>query len=310
MPSACTIGVRARRQGGGGPAGQATAAAWVGESRMRAAGNGLANNDLSYTSGLFDFRADNDALVTTANGAVSALGSAQGLPAAFVQATAANQPAHSGASDWVSFTATSSTDPNGDFLSSTAIRDRYRGASNALGVAYLLFRFAALPAWNSVIFRIGAASGTYTNFLLRSYALRMMTTGELWFGRGGNVTSENRVTTLSGPFLADEWIAAAFVLNDSRGAGVPNGASDLVTRLFAKTKPNGSHPIMTSAATVAQTVTADATAVCEVGRARFNASTADSHANGLRLHSLGFEAQPPITDGAIGGVLDRLLARV
>jgi hypothetical protein len=310
MPTAFTIGVRARRPDGAAPSGQVTTMAWRGESALRASASGLANNDLSYTAGLFDFRADSDGLVTAAGGPVSALASGQGFSASFTQATAANQPAHATANDWVAFTAASSTDANGDFLASTTIRDRYRGTANALGVFYLLFRFAAVPAWNSVILRVGAASSTYTNFLLRSYTLRMLTTGELWLGRGGNITGENRVATMGGAFQADEWIAAAFVLNDSRAAGVTNGASDQVTRLFAKTKADGSHPALTAAATVAQTVAADGTTLCEVGRARYNASAADSYANGLRLHSLGFDAEPPVTDAAIELVLNRLLARV
>lgn len=284
--------------------------AWRGETSLRASASGLANNDLSYTAGMFDFRADSDGLVTAANGPVSQLASAQGFAGTFAQATAANQPAHASANDWVAFTAASSTDANGDFLANVSIRDRYRASANALGVFYMLFRVAAVPTWNTVILRVGAASGTYTNFLLRAYALRMMTTGELWLGRGGNVTGENRVATMGGPFLADEWIAAAFVLNDSRAAGVTNGPSDQVSRLFAKTKPGGSHPSLTVAATVAQNVPVDASTLCEVGRARYNASAADSYANGLRLHSLGFDAEPPVTDAAIELVLNRLLARV
>lgn len=310
MPTAFKIGVRARRPDGASPSGQSTTMAWRGETTLRATASGLANNDISYTAGLFDFRADSDGLVTAANGPVSQLASAQGFAASFAQASAANQPAHAAANDWVAFTAASSNDANGDFLASTAIRDRYRSTANALGVFYVLFRVAAVPTWNSVILRVGAASATYTSLLLRSYALRMMTTGELWIGRGGNITAENRVATMATPFLADEWIAAAFVLNDSRAAGITGGASDLVTRLFAKTKPGGSHPALTTAATVAQTVTADATTLCEVGRARYNASTADSYCNGLRLHSLGFDAEPPVTNGAIELVLNRLLARV
>jgi hypothetical protein len=310
MPAIHTIGLRARRPDGAAPSGQATTVGWRGESGLRASASGLANNDLSYTAGMFDFRADSDGLVTTANGPVSQLASGQGFGSTFVQATAANQPAHAAANDWVAFTAASSTDANGDFLANTTIRDRYRTTANALGVFYMLFRVAAIPSWNTMLLRVGAASSTYTNFLLRAYALRMMTTGELWLGRGGNITGENRVATMGGPFLADEWIAAAFVLNDSRSAGVTNGTADQVTRLFAKTKPGGSHPALTTAATVAQNVPVDATTLCEVGRARFNASTADSYANGLRLHSLGFDAEPPVTDAAIDLVLNRLLARV
>jgi hypothetical protein len=310
MPAVHTIGLRARRPDGAAPSGQTTTVAWRGESTMQASASGLANNDLGYTAGMFDFRADNDGLVTTANGAVSQLASAQGFGGTFVQAAAANQPVHAAANDWVAFTAASSTDANGDFLANTTIRDRYRTTANALGVFYMLFRVAAIPTWNSVLLRVGAASSTYTNFLLRSYALRMMTTGELWLGRGGNITGENRVATMATPFLADEWIAAAFVLNDSRSAGVTNGASDLVSRLFAKTKPGGSHPTLSTAVTVAQNVPVDASTVCEIGRARYNASTADSYANGFRLHSLGFDAEPPVTDAAIELVLNRLLARV
>ncbi len=310
MPTTFTIGVRARRQGGPAPSGQSTAMAWQGETTLGASASGLANNDVAYNAGLLDFRADIDALVTAANGPVSQLASGQGLAGTLTQSTAANQPAHAAANDWVAFTAASSTDANGDFLANASIRDRYRATGNALGVFYMLFRVAAIPTWNSVILRVGAASGTYTNFLLRSYVLRMMTTGELWLGRGGNTTGENRVATMGGPFLADEWIAAAFVLNDSRASGVTNGASDQVSRLLAKTKPGGSHPALTSAATVAQNVAVDASTLCEVGRARYNASTADSYCNGLRLHSLGFDAEPPVTDAAIELVLNRLLARV
>jgi len=310
MPTAFTIGVRARRPDGAAPSGQVTTMAWRGETTLRASASGLANNDLGYNAGMFDFRADSDGLVTAANGPVSQLASNQGFAGTFVQGSAANQPAHAALNDWVAFTAASNTDANGDFLANVSIRDRYRSGANALGVFYLLFRVAAIPTWNSVILRVGAASATYTNFLLRSYALRMMTTGELWLGRGGNITGDNRAATMGGPFLADEWIAAAFVLNDSRTAGVTNGAPDQVSRLFAKTKTGGSHPTLTVAATVAQNVPIDASTLCEVGRARYNASAADSYANGLRLHSLGFDAAPPITDTAIELVLNRLLARV
>jgi hypothetical protein len=268
------------------------------------------DNEIAYGAGLFDFRADNDALVSTADGAVSALASAQGFPGTFTQVSVTNRPVHAAASDWVSFAAASSGDTAGDFLVNENIRDRYRGTSNALGVFYLLFRYNTLPTWNNMILRVGAQSDAFTNFLLRGYGLRMMSTGLLWLGRGGNNTNENRVATMSGAFTANEWIAAALVLNDSRAAGTTTGSSDLVTRLFAKTKPAGSHPVLTSAATVAQFVPADPTLLCEVGRSRFNGASVDSHCNNLRLHSLGFDAAPPISNEAIEAVLDTLLARV
>jgi hypothetical protein len=269
-----------------------------------------AQHQIAYNAGLFDFRADNDALVTTANGAVSALASGQGFAGSFVQAADANRPQHSAANDWVSFTAASTSDTAGDFLTNANIRDRYRTSSNALGVFYLLFRFNSLPTWNNMILRVGAQSELFTNFLLRGYGLRMMTTGLLWLGRGGNNTNENRVATMSGAFTANEWIAAAFVLNDSRSAGVRNGASDQVTRLFAKTKVGGSHPALTVATTAAQFVPADPSVLCEVGRSRFNSASLDSHCNDFHLHSLGFDAEPPVSNQAIETVLDTLLARV
>jgi hypothetical protein len=269
-----------------------------------------AHHNIAYTAGLFDFRADNDALVSTADGAVSAIVSGQGFAGSFTQTAAASMPLHSAANDWLSFSAASTSDTGGDFLANANIRDRYRTGSNALGVFYLLFRYNSLPSWNNMILRVGAQNEAFTNFLLRGYGLRMMNTGLLWLGRGGNNTNENRVATLSGAFAANEWIAAAFVLNDSRNAGTTNGASDQVTRLFAKTKVNGSHPVLSVAATAAQFVPADPSVLCEVGRSRFSGASIDSHCNDFRLHSLGFEAQPPVSNQAIETVLDTLLARV
>jgi hypothetical protein len=269
-----------------------------------------AHHEISYTAGLLDFRADNDGLVTTANGTVTDLASGQGFAGSFTQPSATNRPQHSAANDWVSFSAASTSDTAGDFLTNANIRDRYRGTSNALGVFYMLFRFNALPTWNNMILRVGAQSDAFTNFLLRGYGLRMMNTGLLWLGRGGNNTNENRVATMSGAFAANEWIAAAFVLNDSRAAGTQTGAADQVTRLFAKTKAMGSHPVLTSAATAAQFVPADPSVLCELGRSRFIGASVDSHCNEFRLHSLGFDAAPPISNAAIETVLDTLLARV
>ncbi len=266
-------------------------------------------NDLDYTEGLLDYRGDNDLLVTNVGGAISLLTSGQSLPGTLVQPVSANQPSHSVSSDWAAFAATSFTDTNGSFLDNTNIRDRYRATSNALGVFYVLFRVAFIPAWRSVLLHVGAVQPSLTNFLLRSYALRMMTTGELWLGRGGENTNENRVATMPGAFARDEWIAAAFVLNDSRSTGTTNGASDRATRLFAKTRLSGTHPTMTKSETVAQHVAADPSMVCEIGRVRY-ADTSDSYFDGLRLHSIGFDARPPITDTGIEAVLDRLLARV
>ncbi len=268
------------------------------------------NNEIAYNAGLFDFRADIDSLVSTAGGAVSALTSGQGFAGTFTQSAPANQPQHSTANDWVSFGAASTSDTAGDFLTNVNIRDLYRSTSNALGVFYLLFRYNSLPRWNNMILRVGAQDEAYTNFLLRGYGLRMMSTGLLWLGRGGNNTNENRVATMSGAFAANEWIAAAFVLNDSRSAGTTTGAADQVTRLFAKTKLTGSHPKLSTAATTAQFVPADPTVLCEIGRSRFNGTSVDSHCNDFRLHSLGFDAGPPISDQAIETVLDTLLARV
>ncbi|MCU0986396.1 MAG: hypothetical protein MUC89_15910 [Acetobacteraceae bacterium] len=268
------------------------------------------NREIAYNAGLFDFRADNDSLVSTAGGAVSALTSGQGFAGTFTQSAPANQPQHSTANDWVSFGAASTSDTAGDFLTNINIRDLYRSSSNALGVFYLLFRYNSLPTWNNMIVRVGAQSDVYTNFLLRGYGLRMMSTGLLWLGRGGNNTNENRIATLSGAFAANEWIACAFVLNDSRSAGTTTGAADQISRLFAKTKPTGSHPTLSAAATTAQFVPADPTVLCEIGRSRFNGSSVDSHCNDFRLHSLGFDSRPPISDQAIETVLDTLLARV
>jgi len=268
------------------------------------------NHELSYNAGLFDFRADNDGLVSTANGPVAALASGQGFAGSFMQPAAANQPQHSAVNDWLSFAAASTSDTAGDFLTNVNIRDRYRSTSNALGVFYLLFRYTAIPTWNNMILRVGAQSEAFTNFLLRGYGLRMMSTGLLWLGRGGNNTNENRVATMSGAFAANEWIAAALVLNDSRAAGTTRGPSEQVTRLFAKTKATGSHPLFSAAATAAQFVPADPTVLCEVGRSRFNSASIDSHCNNFRLHSLGFDAEPPISNQAIETVLDTLLARV
>ncbi len=267
-------------------------------------------NEITYFNGLFDFRADNDALVSTAGGAVSVLSSGRGFPGAFAQAVAANRPQHAADQDWVAFDAASTSDTSGRFLADTTIRDRYRANTNALGVFYLLFRYTAIPAWNNMILRVGAQSELYTNFLLRGYGLRMMSPGLLWLGRGGNNTNENRVATLSGAFAANEWIAAALVLNDSRSSGTATGPSDRITRLFAKTKPDGTHPTLSGAMTAAQSVPADPTVLCEVGRSRFSGASIDSHCNGLRLHSLGFDSTPPIADSAIEGALDTLLARV
>lgn len=269
-----------------------------------------AYHEISYTAGMFDFRADNDGLVSTVDGSVDILASGQGFAGSFTQASLANRPQHSAANDWVSFAATSTSDTAGDFLSNVNIRDRYRATSNALGVFYILFRYNALPTWNNMILRVGAQSEAYTNFLLRGYGLRMMNNGLLWLGRGGNSTNENRVATMSGAFAANEWIAAALVLNDSRASGITSGTADRVTRLFAKTKALGSHPVLTSAATAVQFVPADASVLCEIGRSRFNRASIDSHCNDFRLHSLGFDAAPPITNAAIEAVLDTLLARV
>lgn len=267
-------------------------------------------NEITYNAGLFDFRADNDGLVSATDGAVSALASGQGFAGSFTQASALNRPQHSPTDDWVSFAAASTSDAAGDFLTNVNIRDRYRDTSNALGVFYLLFRYSTLPTWNNMILRVGAQSEVFTNFLLRGYGLRMMSTGLLWLGRGGNNTNENRVATMNGAFTANEWIAAALVLNDSRNAGTTTGAADQVTRLFAKTKAGGSHPQLSAAVTAPQFVPADPTVLCEIGRSRFNGASVDSCCNGFRLHSLGFDAAPPISNQAIETTLDTLLARV
>jgi hypothetical protein len=309
------MGVRARRFDAVPPAGptQTTRITWGVDSTFTATAGGLANNELTFNQGLLDARADNDATITTANGPVSAWASGQGITGSVTQGSAALQPAHVAASNWVQLTAASQSDlATGDFLSlPDPVRDRYRTTTNALGIVYLLVQVGTLPTWQSTLVRIGANSSTYPNFFQRSYRLYTGTTGTIAISRGGNGSGDERTAPIGGVITPNQWVAIGWVLNDSRLAGTVNGAPDQLSRLFVKTLPGGNAPSMQAAATAAMSVVADATYIADLGRSRWNNFTsADHYFNGLRVHSLGFDAQPPITDAAIENNLDRLLARV
>jgi hypothetical protein len=309
------MGVRARRVGTAPPTGpaQATSIAWTVDSVLAASAAGLGNNEIAYNLGLLDVRADNDLLVTTANGAVASLTSGQGLGGILTQGAAGSQPSHSSADDWLVFAAGSANDTaGGDWLDHQGdIRQRYRDTANALGVFYMLFRLAALPTWQSTLLRVGANSGTYTRRQARGYEVFVTTAGQLRLAREGNTSGTYQQVDAPTVIAANAWYATAVVLADSRASGTVNGASDLASRIFLKSKPGGTHPGMGSASTPAQAIPNDSTLGINIGRATWaNFASREGFFNGLRLHSVGFDANPPITDAGIENNLDKLLARV
>jgi hypothetical protein len=295
-----------------------TSIAWNLRLTPEILGGGAGGGAINYQAGLYDFRADFDSLVTTANGAVSALTSAQSLPGAFSQGTAANQPSHNAAGDFVRFAAASSTDAAaGDFLLlSTQMADRYRAQGASLGVVYMLFRLTSAATWLTTLFRVGVNNTNFTGRDRRAYHVGLFTGTNRIIGIRGSATSNQNAQINNHPAV-NEWTALAFVLNDSRVSGVRNGASDQVSRVFVKTKPAGTFATMQTASSAVLDTTAAWTSSSppdgtesNLLRARYNNSATVEGFGNVDIHSFGFDAEPPITNADIEAVLDTLLARV
>lgn len=313
MPTAFTIGVRAKRFSVPTGPGQFTSLAFRGEGTLAASASGLGNNELALNAGLVDWRGDNPLLTTTAGSAVSVATSGQGLTGnALSNGSAANQATHSLALGALTLRATSSSDASGDFYAVPLVRDRYLANPAALGVVYMLVRSAgSLPGWDMTLMRVGANTTTFTRQWGNAYGLSWLPNGTLRMVREGATSSTYLQADLSG-FAADEDIALAWVLNDSRSAGTVAGASDSISRLFAKTKPTGTRPTMGSTQTAGTTAPNPGVAgLADLGRSRWNnfGSSAGA-ANNIRLHALAFDGNPPVTDAAIENNLDKLLARL
>ncbi|WP_291295703.1 hypothetical protein [Elioraea sp.] len=314
MPTAYTMGVRARRFTVVPPQGpaQATSLAWTVDSTLTASAAGLGNNEISYRDGLYDFRADNDLLVTTANGAVSTLASGQGFTGTLTQATAANQPAHSSATRTMSFASVSETDlAAGDWLSLPQLAS-YVGTSgsNRLGVAYILFRRTG-ASHATTLLRVGANNSTYARETARAYRIRIGGTSNVTLSREGDTSGTYLEAATANNLRTDgTWYALAAVLNDDRDE---NGAPDQVSRLFIKAWPGTdvNYQTMFIAQTAATTSVTNQAQVAEVNRSRWNnnGSVAGIGTN-LQVHSFGFDRLPPITNAGIENNLDKLLARV
>lgn len=292
--------------------------------RARHVGNGaiLANSGnvvvsaagvtaIPYNLGLLDVRADEPGSITTVDAGVSLWTSGQSITGTLVNSTAANQPQHSSVNQAVSYSGASAGDGNGDFHACVAVRDRYRNNATPLGVFYMLLRRTATPTWEWTIARVGANTGTYNQEFARSYALRHLTNGSFRVLRQGNTSGTFLSSDISG-WNGAGWIALGWVLNDSRASGVPNGTAESISRLFVKTKGGGSFDVMANTATSGGTIiTNDASMVCDIGRSRWNNfNGAAGQVAALEIHSAGFDANPPITNGGIELALDQLLARV
>ena len=314
MPTAFTIGVRAKRFSVPTGPGQFTSMGFRGEAAMSVIVGGSGNNDLAYNAGLIDWRGDVAALTTSAGAAVSSATSGQGFSGtAFSNGNAANQATHSLALGALTFSAASASDANGDFYAVPLIRDRYVSQGTALGVVYFLLRsVGSVPAWDTTLMRVGNNTGTFTRQWAQGYGLAWLGNGgTLRIYREGTPSSTSLLADLGG-FAANEDIALAWVINDSRSSGGVGGPSDNISRLFAKTKPGGSRPAMGSTQTAGTTApNPGSSCLADLGRSRWNnfSSNAGS-ANGIRLHALGFDANPPITDAGIENNLDKLLARL
>lgn len=311
MPTAFTIGVRARRIAAPptGPA-QTTRIAWDGDSALTVAAGGLANNELAYNVGLIDWRGDNDALTTTAGGAVSAATSGQGIVGtALANGTAANQGTHDAAGNFILLSGAAANDAAGDFYAVPLVRDRYIANGQALGIVYLLLTQAApFTAWDTTLMRIGENSGTFTRDSARAYILRRLANSSaLRIIREGAASASYLQADIGGAMTTDTPVAIAWVLNDSRAAGVVNGTPDNVSRLFVKPRGGG---LLTAQTANTTTVPNSASTLADIGRTRHNGFVVSGQANGLRIHAVGFDANPPITDTAIENNLDRLLTRV
>jgi hypothetical protein len=288
------------------PGTQFTSASFIGEGLLGAVAGGLANNELIYTAGLLDFRADNDLLVTTANGAVSALTSGQGFAGTITQPTAANQPAHSGANDTLSFTSASATDEAaGDWLQMPSIATRHQSGSNVVGIFYLLLRVPVLPmARTATLIRVGANSGVYTREYGRSHALILGSTGGLNIIREGDTSGTYQQVNFGGGGLmnANVWTAVAWTLNRSGGS---------TSFMHAKAKSGNLATMQIASTTAATSITADASTIANINRNRWGGNAnSGGFGTGWEMHSIGYDAVPPTADNDIQANCDRLLARV
>ena len=259
------------------------------------------NDVLAMNSPLYDLRADRSATITTAGAAISAWTSGEAAAGQATQATAANQPTHSSPGSYVSFTSTGVNDAAGDFLNLPALVSRYNaaGTGSRRGVAYMLLRFAALPTWDTFAFRVGRNSATYAFPSRNAFYLRFNASGIVAVRGDGTSSSDTGTKVLP---AVNEWLAVAFVLNDSR-------ATD-ISRLYLKTKPGGTYATMNASVTIAAKAVGYANdAVAQINRATYAGSTSD--ASGVfHLHSCAFDGTPHETDAEIELNLDRLLLRV
>jgi hypothetical protein len=122
--------------------------------------------------------------------------------------------------------------------------------------------------------------------------------------RAGNAGGDRRHVTTPA-LVANEWVAAAMVLNDDR---TTRGTSDQVSRLFVKTKPGGTFATMWSATTETFTWGGGTVLAARINRA-FRVDSVSAIGN-WDLHSFGFDYAPPNSDAPIESNLDKLLARV
>lgn len=289
------------------PGAQVSSISWTAGSRLAILANAAPGGELVLNSGRHDHRADRPATITTADADVSTWASGQSLPGTVTQGTLANRPTHSQAAGVVAFTG--STGPNdttnGRWLGfptgAGTLPTRFE-AGSALGMVYMLVRFATVPTWRTRLFGVGTLTNTFQNER-RGYGLDVNAGGQLRFWRADATTVSAQ--TIAGAITANEPIALAFVMNDDR---TTPGVSDNVTRCYVLTKPAGPYPTMTQAATAARAVANNSSPIAMINRDWYTAAAAGI--GNFELIAFAADYAPPTTDTPIQDNLSRLIGRM
>lgn len=287
--------------------GEGTGASGTGDTGAGVTPGGTPGAELELNTPFVALRADQAAEITTAGGAVSKWSGVLGTNVSAVQNAAGNQPAHNQAGGFLTFSSTGLSDPDGDWLDIPALGTRYQSGQSdtgatRLGVIYQLFRLPSVPNYNAVLHRVGANNTAFQYASYRAHILGIYG-GILSVLRGDGAGS---IRAEAGACPANQWIAAAHVLNDDRTSP---GTSDNVSRLLVKTKAGGPWSSMVVASTAAKQIIYHPSTRATINRALYNSTASDGSAT-MDLAAFYFDSQPPRDNAAIEANLDKLLARV
>lgn len=301
-----------RRSGGSGPP--------PNENAMSALlyGGGVISADLSPAGGetdlllgsnpLYSLRADKDALITVANGAVQTWASDLSAPNNATQSTVGDRPTHVAADDLVQLrgpgpAGTSGT--TGKFLQIPALGALINGTSSAtpFGV-FALFKMAQVPTGSVHIFRVGYNTSSFAFADRMTFRVYILSDGSITAQRASSAASANATTGASymtGKF--NTWIAMAAVFND--------GSGNNITKLRLKPLGGSQTNYTSSALAVGSSGLGNWTQNSAINYSLFN-NSAGTVIGDFDLHSFAIGTDPTVLadNTTLDANINRMLARV